>query len=86
MAVYANEKYLIKCSNSKEHWTLSYAPGEMVPVSGIYRCVNCGKEIAANKDDPFPPQNHHQHYPITDILWKLVIRADTKADNCGIRK
>jgi len=41
-------------------WKETYSPGKIVPVSGIYKCTVCDKEIASNKDDPFPPQSHHQ--------------------------
>ena len=54
-----------------------YGPGEVVPHSGIYRCMGCGREIASNEGDPFPPQNHHQHSPSQGrIRWKLVVYAD----------
>ncbi|RIL17841.1 protein L [Acinetobacter baumannii] len=59
-------------------WKETYSPGKIVPVSGIYKCTICDKEIASNKDDPFPPQNHHQHPEKENISWTLVIRADTK--------
>lgn len=32
----------------------SWNPGQFPPHSGIYRCVNCGDEIAANKGQPLP--------------------------------
>lgn len=48
-------------------------PGDIVPDSGIYRCVNCGDEIAANKGNPLPPQNHHQHAQGSPIKWKLLV-------------
>lgn len=61
-----------------EHWTTVYTPGKKVPVSGIYRCLGCKREIAANQNDPFPPQNHHQHeLNKGDIRWKLNVRANT---------
>lgn len=52
------------------------SPGSKVPHSGIYRCVNCNSEIAANAGDPLPPQNHAQH-PKHDgkIEWQLLVYA-----------
>ncbi|MCE2009028.1 MULTISPECIES: protein L [Enterobacter] len=55
------EQFLQRVEGDKERWTSQYNPGDTVPVSGIYRCTVCGKEVTSNKDDPFPPQNHHQH-------------------------
>ncbi len=53
-------------------------PGTVVNNSGIYRCVNCGDEIAANKNNPLPPQNHHQHKDNTPIKWQLLVCAVQK--------
>ncbi|MBD9435741.1 protein L [Pseudoxanthomonas sp. PXM03] len=65
---------------AQKHWKDVYGPGEKVPVSGIYRCLGCRREIAANQRDPFPHQNHHQHGTDEgDIRWKLNIRANTAA-------
>jgi len=65
---------------TQPHWKDVYGPGDRVPVSGIYRCLGCRREIAANKRDPFPPQNHHQHGTDEgDICWKLNVRANTAA-------
>jgi hypothetical protein len=48
--------------------------GFHLSISGIYRCAVCGDEIAANKGDPLPPQNHHQHYPgLGPIRWQLTV-------------
>jgi len=63
---------------TQEHWKTVYGPGKKVPVSGIYRCLGRKREIAANKSDPFPSQNHHQHeLNEGDIRWKLNVRANT---------
>jgi hypothetical protein len=53
-------------------------PGTVVSNSGIYRCANCGDEIAANKGNPLPPQNHHQHTPAKPIEWQLMVCAIQK--------
>jgi hypothetical protein len=50
-------------------------PGETCPNSGIYRCTGCGDEIASNKGNPMPPQNHHQHSNGSKIRWKLLVFA-----------
>lgn len=65
-------------SPSKLHWTSKYGPGKEVPVSGIYRCTGCKKEITSNKGDSFPPQNHHQHTTMQGVIqWKLNVRTNT---------
>lgn len=60
-------------------WTTVYSPGDEVPVSGIYICPGCNREITSNKSDPFPPQSHHQHSPGQDgsIRWQLNVRTNT---------
>ena len=69
---------LKKDKPNKEWWINSYNPGDEVPVSGIYRCTGCGKEITSNKNDPFPPQNHHQHSQDQgSVKWKLNVKTDT---------
>ena len=54
-----------------------YGPADTVPLSGIYQCKGCGKEIASNFGQPFPPQNHDQH-TLTQgpIIWQLIVYAD----------
>lgn len=79
MAYYADETVVKKTGKPDlEHWTATHKPGEKVPLSGIYKCNGCDHEIAANKGDPFPPQNHHQHNPKSSIIWRLIVRAETK--------
>ncbi len=53
------------------------SPGTPVPASGIYRCVGCGKEVAANQGNPLPTQNHAQHDPRVHgpIRWQLLVYA-----------
>lgn len=68
----------VKRAAHKEHWDAEHKPGNEVEMSGIYRCTGCDKEIAANKGDPFPPQNHHQHGSSKPpIRWQLLVRAET---------
>jgi hypothetical protein len=55
-----------------------FGPGTVMANSGIYRCKNCGDEIAANKNQPLPPQNHHQHANGLPIRWQLLVFAQTK--------
>lgn len=79
MAWYLNLNNLKKTGKpNNEWWTHVYNPGATVPVSGIYKCVGCKKEITSNEDDPFPPQNHHQHSAAQGkIQWELIVRTNT---------
>ncbi|QXA08989.1 protein L [Acinetobacter pittii] len=81
------EKYLQRFAHSSKWWTDSYTSGDTVPVSGIYKCQGCNKEITSNKNDPFPPQNKHQHTALQGkVVWKLIVRTDTNGDNFGLGK
>ncbi len=77
MAQYKYANYL----NQNDHaaYDTLRKPGENCPNSGIYRCETCGDEIASNKGNPFPPQNHHQHAPGKGaIQWRLIVFAQQK--------
>lgn len=74
MAQYKYAHYL----HQKDHtaYDTLHQPGSTCENSGIYRCEGCGDEIASNKGNPFPPQNHHQHAPAQgSIRWKLIVYA-----------
>jgi len=71
MALYKNGNHLVQSSDAA--FDEEHRPGTVVSNSGIYRCKNCGDEIAANKGNPLPPQNHHQHPGGTPILWNLLV-------------
>jgi ribosomal protein L37AE/L43A len=73
MALYNNGNLLKHSQHAA--FTYTHGPGARVPDSGIYRCENCGKEIASNAGDPFPPQNHHQHPARNPILWRLLVAS-----------
>lgn len=74
------EQFLQVVRSRPSHWQQRYTPAEDVPVSGIYRCEVCGKEITSNAGDRFPPQNHHQHNSNRSISWQLIVRTDTNGD------
>ncbi len=57
-------------------WTKDHNPGEAVPMSGIYRCTGCKREVTSNHGDPFPPPSHHTHSP-TAVKWRLIIQTNT---------
>lgn len=77
MACYKYPQFLQ--SNNHQNFDNLHSPGEKPPDSGIYRCEVCGDEIAANKGQPLPPQNHHQHaYGQGPIRWRLIVCAVQK--------
>jgi len=73
MALYKYAQFLTQ--DTGVAFDQTHGPGQRVPYSGIYRCENCARQIAANQHDPFPPQNHHQHNPPKPILWRLTVAA-----------
>jgi hypothetical protein len=74
MAAYKNADFFTQQTGPA--FDFLHKPGMPVPVSGIYKCSGCGDEIACNKGDPFPPQNHHQHRdPRMFIRWRLIAAA-----------
>ena len=61
-----------------EAFDAKHKPGAATPFSGVYRCETCGDEIASNKGNPLPPQNHAQHSGDKPIVWKLQVYAQQK--------
>jgi hypothetical protein len=75
MAQYKDPKYLSQ--NSHSAFDELHQPGQVADNSGIYRCEGCGREVAANKNNSLPSQNHHQHRPGEGhIRWRLVVFAE----------
>ncbi len=77
MAWYKYPQFLQKSDNAA--YDTLHSPGDATPFSGIYRCENCGDEVASNKGNPLPPQNHKQHDPAKGkVLWRLIVFAESK--------
>jgi hypothetical protein len=80
MAWYKNLSDLTGTTGTGTWWTSTYGPADEVPVSGIYKCRGCKKEITSNANDSFPPQNRHQHSADHGkVEWKLIVRTNTEA-------
>lgn len=78
MAAITSESVINAVQPLQAHWTQHYEPGEQAPVTGIYRCVGCTREIAANAGDVFP--SHDQNALCgakTQDLWQLNVRAQS---------
>jgi hypothetical protein len=72
MAAFNDPKYFKP--NNDPAFKVLYRPGMPAPFSGAYRCENCGDEVACNKGQPLPPQNHRQHQSFTaPIVWRLIL-------------
>jgi hypothetical protein len=72
MALYKDANYLKQ--NTHSAFDALLTPGTILVNSGVCRCEGCGDEIAANKDDPLPPQNHHQHSTAQGrIRWRMIV-------------
>ncbi len=77
MAQYKYSQYLNKSDHSA--YDTKHSPGDTATNAGIYRCTNCGDEIAIAKGHTLPPQNHHQHNPSAGkIEWQLIVFAQQK--------
>jgi len=78
MAQYKDGGYLSKSDSTA--FDVDHNPGTVPPNSGVYRCMGCGREIVAEKERTFPPQNHHQHTTAQGaIRWRLIVFADHSA-------
>ena len=80
MAWYKDASVLRSANGTEPVWSTDYRPGADVPISGIYRCRNCGKETTCNAQDSFPPQNHHQHPQAGPVVWRLIIWTNTSGN------
>ena len=75
MALYKTSAYLT--SSSDTVFDNSHNPSATTPLSGIYRCIGCRREIISTKGHPLPTQNHHQHDQAQgSIRWRLIVLAD----------
>jgi hypothetical protein len=75
MAIYKHIQHL--SHSNEDEFDKEHGPGSTTPLSGIYRCMGCGREVVSEEGKPFPPQNHHQHsFQQGSIRWKLIVFAD----------
>lgn len=51
--------------------------GKVTPYSGIFRCVACGREIAAPGGSVLPGDEHHAHADLhAPVEWLLIVAAN----------
>ena len=76
MAIYKYDAYVRKHA-ADPTFDGEQGPGATAPLSGIYRCLGCGREDISKEGNPLPPQNHHQHtISQGTIRWRLAVFAD----------
>jgi hypothetical protein len=51
---YKNTRYFSEVQSGA--FDVIHNPGELTPVSGIYRCVVCGFEVTSIEGRPLPPE------------------------------
>jgi hypothetical protein len=72
MATYQSSQYLRQHYDAK--FNSIHDPGSIAPYSGIYRCVECNREVVSTAGHHLPPQNHHQHHSWQGkIRWQLIV-------------
>ena len=76
MAYYKHDGDVQKSSSKAydEH----FKPGEKAKWHGIYKCINCGDEIAIAQGHILPAQNHYQHAAGKPIVWRLAVYSEQK--------
>ncbi len=78
MAVYQSAEYV--CKNTDPAFDTDHQAGETTLLSGVYRCMACGREIVSEESKPLPPPNHHPHIATQgSIRWRLIVFADHTA-------
>ena len=76
LAIHKYGAYLTQSSEA-DTFEKVYHPSTTTPLSGIYRCMTCGREAVSTADHPLQAQNHHQHAQRQGaILWRLIVFAD----------
>lgn len=72
MSLYKHPSFLTQTNDAA--FDATHSPGTPAPHPGIYRCTNCGDEIAIAGGHTLPPQNHRQHQPAKgEIKWRLTV-------------
>lgn len=80
MPNYKNASYFCQIP-SDGNFDVIYAPGQITPFSGIYRCASCGFECASTYSHPLPPEtscmNHSPRWPNQHglVRWQLAAAA-----------
>jgi len=78
MASYKYAENVVK--NNSEAFDKEFKPGEKATWHGIYKCINCGDEIAIAAGHTLPSQNHYQHKTSKPVIWRLAVYSVQKKD------
>jgi hypothetical protein len=72
MAFYKYRGFLTESEDAKfEDLRL---PGSLAPVTGVYRCETCGREVVSEEHRRLPSSGHHLHSPgQLGIRWRLIV-------------
>lgn len=78
MALYKDASDVAK--SSSKAFDQEFKPGEKAKWHGIYKCINCGDEIAIAEGHTLPTQNHYQHKDSKPVIWRLAVYSVQKKD------
>ena len=73
MAWYKYKHYLNQYTGLDDIYDALFKPGDAPPHPGIYRCIECGREVVSEQSRKLPPGNHHKH--VAPIQWRLAVYA-----------
>lgn len=74
MALYKNEVFLRRIDDAQ--FDVKHKLGAAAPYTGIYRCIQCGHEIALTAGQPLPTKAHPLHAKtLGTIEWQLIVYA-----------
>lgn len=75
MAITIDKSKIATCNEkSREIFNKVHEVGSYIDHSGLYKCKNCGREIASNKHEgKLPP--HYKNDECNKAQWQLFVYA-----------
>jgi hypothetical protein len=78
MAVYQSAEYVRQ--DTDPAFDTDHKAGETTLLSGVYRCMVCGREIVSEESKLLASPNHHEHTATQgSIRWRMIVFADDTA-------